>query len=203
MFRANNIIINNNIMMSKLISGLISCFLVWCQRLTMCSMMLQPQMRSLENDQIKQHHSVILTLSPKPLFDLKGKIKLQLHTFLPMMSWKCMLTAWSTDCSASKVINPKPSQRPRVNQGSRGGCDNTRWRTVLGFSRVRIRQDWARGSWGSDDVADSQNNTNPRLMPGGLKETVFLYCAGKYLVKITIQDCLAAKHEERREQQLI
>lgn len=36
------------------------------------------------------------------------------------MSWKCMLTAWSTDCSASKVINPKPSQRPRVNQGSRG-----------------------------------------------------------------------------------
>lgn len=32
-----------------------------------------------------------------------------------------MLTAWSTDCSASKVINPKPSQRPRVNQGSGGG----------------------------------------------------------------------------------
>lgn len=70
--------------------------------------------------QIKKHQSLHLTRSPKPLFDLKGKIKLQLHTFLPMMSWKCMLTAWSTDCSASKVINPKPSQRPRVNQGSRG-----------------------------------------------------------------------------------
>lgn len=33
-----------------------------------------------------------------------------------------MLTAWSTDCSSSKVINPKPSQRRRVNQGSRA-CD--------------------------------------------------------------------------------
>lgn len=79
-----------------------------------------------------------LLLLPKTLLDFMGKIKLQLHTFLPMMSWKCMLTAWSTDCSASKVINPKPSQRPRVNQGSREGegCDNTRWRTVLGFSSV-------------------------------------------------------------------
>lgn len=69
----------------------------------------------------KQHHNITVTASPKPPFDLMGKIKLQLHTFLPMMSWKCMLTAWSTDCSASKVINPKPSQRPRVNQGSGGG----------------------------------------------------------------------------------
>ncbi len=150
---------------------------------------------------MKQHHSIILTPSPKPLFDLKGKIKLQLHTFLPMMSWKCMLTAWSTDCSASKVINPKPSQRPRVNQGSRGGCDNTRWRTVLGFSRVRIRQGWARGSWGSDDVADLQNNTNPRLNPGGLKET-FLFTV-PWNVKITIQDCLTAKYEDWWVQHLI
>lgn len=40
-----------------------------------------------------------------------------------------MLTAWSTDCSASKVINPKPSQRPKVNQGSR----------VLGQNKVKNR----------------------------------------------------------------
>lgn len=106
----------------------------WCKYgFTVCDikdyvcvfMMLQEQDHSqMENENesqlIKQHHSVKLSASPKPLFDLKGKIKLQLHTFLPMMSWKCMLTAWSTDCSASKVINPKPSQRPRVNQGSRG-----------------------------------------------------------------------------------
>lgn len=115
----------------------------------------------MKNDQklVKQHHNILVTASPKPPFDLMGKIKLQLHTFLPMMSWKCMLTAWSTDCSASKVINPKPSQRPRVNQGSGEGrgCDNTRWRTVLGFSRVRICQDRARGSWGSDDVAHLHN----------------------------------------------
>lgn len=40
-----------------------------------------------------------------------------------------MLTAWSTDCSASKVINPKPSQRPKVNQSSR----------VLGQNKVKNR----------------------------------------------------------------
>lgn len=93
----------------------------------------------LSQQQIRHADAEIISkllLSPKTLLDFMGKIKLQLHTFLPMMSWKCMLTAWSTDCSASKVINPKPSQRPRVNQGSREGegCDNTRWRTVSGFS---------------------------------------------------------------------
>lgn len=91
------------------------------------------------NWSLKQSH-----WSPKPLFVSKGKIKLQLHTFLPMMSWKCMLTAWSTDCSASKVINPKPSQRPRVNQGSRGLWQH-KMRNSIGLpqsegpSRLRVR----------------------------------------------------------------
>lgn len=35
---------------------------------------------------IKQRHKTMVTPSPKPPFDLMGKIKLQLHTFLPMMS---------------------------------------------------------------------------------------------------------------------
>lgn len=97
--------------------------------------------------------------SPKPLFDLEGKIKLQLHTFLPMMSWKCMLTAWSTDCSASKVINPKPSQRPRVNQGSRVLWQH-KMKNSIGVSKTGIHQDWAGGSWGLDDVADLQQYTS-------------------------------------------
>lgn len=120
---------------------------------------------AVRNDQkrVKQHHNFTVTGSPKPPFDLMGKIKLQLHTFLPMMSWKCMLTAWSTDCSASKVINPKPSQRPRVNQGSGGGggvVTTQDEEQFLGFSRVRVCQDRARGSWGWDDVAHARNNTN-------------------------------------------
>lgn len=35
---------------------------------------------------LKQHHNSTVTPSPKPPLDLMGKIKLQLHTFLPMMS---------------------------------------------------------------------------------------------------------------------
>lgn len=111
---------------------------------------------------------IILTLSPKPLFDLKGKIKLQLHTFLPMMSWKCMLTAWSTDCSASKVINPKPSQRPRVNQGSRGVV-----------TTQDEEQYWASAEWGSvkteqdaPGVRMMSQNKDPTLKPGGSEETL-------------------------------
>lgn len=89
-------------------------------------------------DAAPQNQGLSLSVSPKPPFGFKGKIKLQLHTFLPMMSWKCMLTAWSTDCSASKVINPKPSQRPRVNQGSRGVV-----------TTQDEEQYWASAEWGS------------------------------------------------------
>lgn len=110
----------------------------------------------MKNDQklVKQHHNITITASPKPPFDLMGKIKLQLHTFLPMMSWKCMLTAWSTDCSASKVINPKPSQRPRVNQGSggEGGVVTTQ----------DEEQYWASAEWGP--VKTEQEAPGVRMM---------------------------------------
>lgn len=153
--------------------------------------MLQPQIRSHSKIQC-----IILTLSPKPLFDRKGKIKLQLHTFLPMMSWKCMLTAWSTDCSASKVINPKPSQRPRVNQGSRGegGLWQHKMKNSIGLQQSEDpSRNWARGSWGSDDVAD----TNPRLMPGGLRETFF------FTAELEQEDDRSTgEHGKRRVQQI-
>lgn len=60
-----------------------------------------------------------------------------------------MLTAWSTDCSASKVINPKPSQRPRVNQGSRGVVttqDEEQYWALAEWGSVKIEQE-APGGW--------------------------------------------------------
>lgn len=69
-----------------------------------------------------------------------------------------MLTAWSTDCSSSKVINPKPSQRRRVNQGSRA-CDTKQddeqyqggHRAELGFRQSLCAEGlWptsSRGQW--------------------------------------------------------
>lgn len=84
------------------------------------------------------------------------------------MSWKCMLTAWSTDCSASKVINPKPSQRPKVNQGSRvfffffvTSQDEEQFK---GRGRGEeesprgVHQGNTEGPWGWDDVASPEEN---------------------------------------------
>lgn len=133
---------------------------------------------------INQHQSIHFIWSPKPLFDLKGKIKLQLHTFLPMMSWKCMLTAWSTDCSASKVINPKPSQRPRVNQGSRGLWQH-KMKNSIGLQQSedpsRLSKRLLGFGWCCRLAEQDKSKTNAWKIVGNF----FLYCAENYFVKIT------------------
>lgn len=65
-----------------------------------------------------------------------------------------MLTAWSTDCSASKVINPKPSQRPKVNRAA--GCwDRTARRTLRGMG------------WGVPEVQMTSRPESPGKVTGG------------------------------------
>lgn len=138
----------------------------------------------------KHHQSV----SPKPPFDLKGKIKLQLHTFLPMMSWKCMLTAWSTDCSASKVINPKPSQRPRVNQGSRGLWQH-KMKNSIGLQQIEDPSRMSKRLLGFGWCRRLAEQHKSKTKAWGIEGNLSLYCAEKYLVKWTIMNCLRVKHE--------
>lgn len=104
-----------------------------------------------------------------------------------------MLTAWSTDCSASKVINPKPSQRPRVNQGSRGLWQH-KMKNSIGRQQSEDPSRWA--SWGSGGFgwgcrfAVHPQGTRPGLVGRGrplLHHRRFkVYRNGRYSGQLTI-----------------